>query len=96
MSKILRILLYIAALSLLVFRDAYSGEVDDWQMMQLMDPTRTMLLAEANGRINIYDGMPAEVVNRALDTQFDRIDSMMFTRIRHSTEKGEVVEDDGC
>ena len=45
----------------------------------------------------IYDGLDEEVVERALDEQFDRIEHMMFTRIHHAGPDGTVsVEDDGC
>ena len=81
---------------LVVSGNASAGGVDAWQEKQLMAPSETLLLAEANGRVTIYDGMPIEMVEHALDQQFDRIDNMMFTRIRHTTEQGEVVEDDGC
>jgi len=45
----------------------------------------------------IYDELDEEDVERALDEQFDRIEHMMFTRIRHTEPDGAVsVEDDGC
>ena len=61
-----------------------------------IDEPEHLLLAEAKGRVMIYDGMPIDVVDRAMDEQFDRIDHMMFTRIRHPAPEGEEVEDDGC
>ena len=75
---------------------AYAGDIDDWQYQQLFNPSQTLLLAESRGHITIYDRLPIEDVDRALDQQFERVDSMMFTRIRHATPDGESVEDDGC
>jgi hypothetical protein len=45
----------------------------------------------------IYDGLDAKVVDKALVEQFDRIENMMFVRITHVKENGEIeYEDDGC
>ena len=56
-----------------------------------------MLLAEAKGRVTIYDGQEHRVVDRALDTQFHRIENMMFVRTRETSPDGEEsIEDDGC
>ena len=68
----------------------------EWQKKTLLEPPEYLLIAEAGGRVMIYDGLPIEVVDTAMDEQFDRIDHMMFTRIRHQTPEGEQVEDDGC
>ena len=72
------------------------ADEQQWQQKMLMDPPEYLLMAEAGGRVMIYDGMPIEAVERAMDAQFERIDHMMFTRIRHATQNGEKVEDDGC
>lgn len=74
-----------------------ANAVDSFQEKMLFDPPESMLLAEARGRIMIYDGLDSNSVNRAMDEQFNRIDNMMFTRIHHAQENGEVeIEDDGC
>lgn len=73
-----------------------SADMNDWQQQQLLDPPQYLLMAEAKGRVMIYDGLPVDVVDRAMDEQFDRIDSMMFTRVRVITDEGEQVMDDGC
>jgi hypothetical protein len=63
----------------------------------LFEPPESMLLAEARGRVMIYDGLHSKTVNLAMDEQFDRIDNMMFTRIHHVEDNGEIeIEDDGC
>ncbi len=83
--------------ALLVSVPLAAGAEDSFQMAALFDPGESMLQAEARGRVMIYDGMDEEVVERALDEQFDRIEHMMFTRTRHTGSDGEVIiEDDGC
>jgi hypothetical protein len=83
--------------SLLMSAPLVAGAGDGFQMKSLFDPGKSMLQAEARGRIMIYDGLDEEVVVRALDEQFDRIEHMMFIRTRHTEPDGEVItEDDGC
>ena len=62
----------------------------------LFSPSEAVLLAEANGRVTIYDGLEHRTVDRALDTQFERIDSMMFVRTRETSPDGSVEVDDDC
>lgn len=78
----------------------------DWQTKRLFEPTGHQLQRESNGQVFIYHNMPETTVDRALDTHFDRVQSMMFTgvvvtdtqgRPLVDTETGEVVTyDDGC
>lgn len=77
-----------------------------WQEKMLFNPPTSQLEREQRGSIMIYDGLRDAQITRALDTQFDRIQSMMFIRTIvtdsageavHDEETGEVVvEDDGC
>jgi len=79
---------------------------DSWQMKRLFQPSHADLRSEARGRVMIYDGLTDKAVARALHEQFDRVDSMMFTRIvvtdddgapRRDPDSGAVLhEDDGC
>jgi len=56
--------------------------------------------------VYIYDGLTDRDVQRALDEEFGRVDSMMFIRTRKTDDDGEIkrdentgeveVEDDGC
>ena len=74
--------------------DDNSGNYDE---SVLFNPSKAVLLAEAKGRVTIYDGLEHRVVDRALDTQFERIDSMMFVRTRETLPDGEVtIDDDDC
>jgi hypothetical protein len=70
-----------------------------YDMRRLMRPTPAELTSEEKGHIHIYDSLEINEVNRALDQNFDRIQNMMFTRIRHLPPTGSgpaAVEDDGC
>jgi hypothetical protein len=79
---------------------------DGFQYYALFYPTKGQLMAEARGRVMIYDGLDNKVVERALDEQFDRIEHMMFTRIHEAPPKddgtppnkgeGDGSDDDGC
>lgn len=44
----------------------------------------------------IYDDVHEDTVNRALDTQFDRVQKMMLHGVRESTDGAEGYADDDC
>lgn len=68
-----------------------------YQQKVLFNPGESVHKAEARGRVTIYDGLDENQVEAALDTQFDRIEHMMFVRTRHSAEDGTTsYDDDGC
>jgi hypothetical protein len=78
----------------------------DWQEKLLLNPPDSQLNLEQRGRIMIYDGLTDKQIAMALDTQFDRIESMMFVRTIVTNDEGDamrdnetgqvIVEDDGC
>lgn len=86
--------------------NADSSPVKSWQMVRLFEPTQADLLAEARGRVMIYEGLTDRDVERAFDEQFDRLEHMMFIRVvvtddsgkARRSETGEIVteSDDGC
>jgi hypothetical protein len=75
---------------------AEGGLTSAYQQNMLFNPSQSLLNAESRGRVTIYDGLENSQVDRALDTQFGRIDKMMFIRTRHTLEDGTVEEDDDC
>ena len=85
---------------------ANSDRLYDWYLQRLFEPTSQQLAMEAQGRVQIYSGMKDSDVARALEEQFRRIDSMMFTGTIVTDPKGEpvkdpktgeaLVENDGC
>ena len=73
--------------------------VTSWQERRLMEPSESQLRQEEGGTVFIYDGMEHGTVQKAMDEHFERIENMMFTRIRHMPPSGSgptLVEDDGC
>lgn len=80
--------------------------LEAWQLGLINNPTDHMLKREAKGFVFIYDRLLDSQVDEILDTHFNRIDSMMFTRVKVTDSKGDVqidpetgeelTEDDGC
>lgn len=70
----------------------------DYQTQRLFAPTPRMLEEERAGRVFIYDALDTREVDAALDTQFERIENMMFIRIRRPTpaDPAVVEVDDDC
>lgn len=83
-----------------------SQAADSWQEKMLFSPTSSQIELEKRGRVMIYDGLRDTQVARAMDNQFDRIESMMFVRTIVTDSEGKIlrdeqtgdviVEDDGC
>jgi hypothetical protein len=67
-----------------------------FQTNALFEPSDRLLVAEASGRVMIYDGLTNDTVNQAMDQQFDRIQNMMFVRTRVTQEDGSVKVEDDC
>lgn len=68
----------------------------DWELQHLHAPADALLQAERRGRITIYDSVSVTDVDKALDDQFDRIDSMMFVRTVYPMPDGDFYADDDC
>ena len=85
---------------------AFAVDVSEIEKRRLFDPTPAELQAEESGRIYIYEGLRDIDVARAMEEEFERVDNMMFIRIKRTNEAGEVLkdpktgaameEDDGC
>jgi hypothetical protein len=78
-------------------KTAYVGS-SEWQQRRLFEPTPNELQQEAAGRILIYDGLTETDLDRALDGEFQRIESMMFIRTKKKTPEGEPLayDDEDC
>ena len=67
-----------------------------FQERRLLSPTASQQRMEEQGRVYIYDGLQEGAVDQALDTQFDRVQNMMFVGVRHTADDGEEYADDDC
>lgn len=86
--------------------DAFASDLREIELRRLFEPTPAELRAEAGGRIFIYEGLRDVDVERAMDEEFKRVESIMFIRIQQTDEKGKarkdpttgaaMAEDDGC
>lgn len=105
--KIIATTRYILALATTcVLSPCAASAIDDWQVERLLSPTEAQLARDAAQKVFIYDGLTDRLVERVMDEQFDRIQSMMFTRVVITDTQGEpvkdpesgevVVEEDGC
>jgi len=86
--------------------DIQSPSLERWQMNMIYHPTEAVLESESKGFVFIYDGFDANQVAKIFDAKFDRIDHMMFTRVKLTDSSGailmdpetgdELIADDGC
>ena len=73
---------------------ASAGEfLQQWFQNRLFTPTEQQLSQEESGKVVIYDGIRDVEVNRAMETQFDRIQYMMFIGTVITNESGEPARD---
>ena len=96
----------VLASTIMLLCAARSVAASNWQEQLLFNPPDSQLKLEQRGRIMIYDGLTDKQIAKVLDTQFDRIEAMMFVRTIITNEEGNamldsetglvIVEDDGC
>jgi hypothetical protein len=86
-------LIYLCTIGLSI---ANTSDAGDWYRNQLLNPSAGQLRAEQRGRVAIYDGLYESTVDEALDTQFGRIENMMFVRVTHTTPEGDEWAEDDC
>ena len=89
-----------------LYGKALAADVSEIERRRLFEPSKAELRAEADGRIYIYDGLRETDIAHAMEHEFDRVESMMFIRVRPTDEKGgilkdpatgeDLVQDDGC
>jgi len=81
-----------AALSLL----SQVAVASDWQERRLMQPSAAERASEDAGQVFIYDRLDEAIVDTALDSNFGRMENMMFVRVRHTEPNGAEWEDEDC
>ncbi len=65
----------------------------DWQVRRLMQPLPQEVTKEKTGSVYIYDGLTDREVDAALNSQFNRIQHMMFVGTKKTDEQGQVKQD---
>ena len=75
-------------------------------MDMIYQPGESVLERESRGFVFIYDGFKETQVDEILDAKFDRMDYMMFTRVKLTDSSGDILldpetgdemtADDGC
>lgn len=86
----------IAILSSILNGAAHAAVASEWDRKQLFGPSSALLDREKAGNVTIYDGVFSSDVDRAMDEQFDRVESMMFVRTLHRAEGGSYEVEDDC
>ncbi len=81
---------------LLALLHGQATAAQEFQERRLLAPSATRQGMEQQGRVYIYDGLHEDMVDQALDTQFERVQNMMFVGVRHTTDGGEEYSDDDC
>ena len=64
----------------------------DWRMQRLMAPSPRELEREKRGSVYIYDGLTEREVDVALETQFARIQNMMFVGTVKTDARGKPLQ----
>ena len=100
------IAMFFGLMSMASISQAMGDGERQWQQNVLTRPSQQQLALEQKGHIVILDGLTDKTVENVLDTQFQRLGSMMFTRVvitdaqgrpKKNLETGETMtEDDGC
>jgi hypothetical protein len=81
---------------------AVQTSLEQWLLRRLNEPTERERTHERAGHVYVYDGLADRDVDRALDTQFDRIEYMMFVGTRRTapvasdTAGQTATESPGC
>ena len=71
--------------------DEFSSEI--WQIQRLFSPSKEERRADQSYQVVIYSGLKDLEVERAMDKQFDRLQSFMFANIVVTDENGNPVKD---
>ena len=93
MNRSILMLMCIALLAPPVWANDADKNLLDWQLRRLLQPLPREVAKENAGQIYIYDGLTDKAVERALDSQFSRIQYMMFVGTIKTDEKGNAIID---
>ncbi|MGB5452256.1 MAG: hypothetical protein WBN00_09200 [Sedimenticolaceae bacterium] len=82
-------------IAVLITATGAGAESDDrgWQLKKLFSPTSQDLAREAAGRVFIFDGLRDTDVELAMQSEFERVGSMMFVRTRITDRPGALLQD---
>lgn len=73
---------------------AAAEEADrQWQLEMVFHPSPRQLAMERKGRVMIYSGLRDTDVQRAMEEQWDRVESMMFIRTILTRPSGRILRD---
>jgi len=86
----------IAVLSTILNGTVQAAVASEWDRKLLFSPSSSLLEKEKAGSVTIYDGVLSSDVDRAMDQQFDRMESMMFVRTLYPAEGGAYEAEDDC
>jgi hypothetical protein len=92
MSAVVVCMLFVAYSGLGLAQDPDKA-LHDWQVQRLMEPSPRDLEKEHRGYVYIYDGLTEREVDTALNTQFPRIQNMMFVGTVKTDTRGEPLQD---
>jgi len=86
--------------------NASAMTLERWQTNMIYQPNESALEREGKGFVHIYDGFDETQVDQILDDKFERMDNMMFTRVKLTGFSGDILldpetgdeltADDGC
>jgi len=93
MNPSILILLWTALLAQPAWASNTNKNLHDWQLTRLLQPHPREVARENAGQVYIYDGLTDKEVERALDTQFSRIQNMMFVGTVKTDTKGSAIVD---
>lgn len=74
---------------------AWASEGADyyWQKQMLLEPSGQQMQQENLGQVFIYDGIKSADIELAMDTNYDRIENMMFINTVWTNSEGEPLTD---
>ena len=72
---------------------ADNDKIDSYQQNALFHPSSNQLRRESQGFVYIYDGMTDKTIDKAMDDQPGRIESMMFVNTLMTDENGNPLRD---